>query len=170
MLFSQISPPSPSPTESIRLIYTSVSLLLSRTQGYCKPLLILVSWVGPGSPSDSFLFWFLLILSMLPNFNSHNLRVRPSCGWGGGWARRVVYPLFEGRGRCGPENSESGKHPQEAGSGFTQPVTSIPPGLQNGRQAPRGLGTIYQTVEDKMRQGREQANSSLSSSPSLRHL
>ena len=32
MLFSQISPPSPSPTESIRLIYTSVSLLLSRTQ------------------------------------------------------------------------------------------------------------------------------------------
>ena len=38
MLFSQISPPSPSPTESIRLIYTSVSLLLSRTQGYCYHL------------------------------------------------------------------------------------------------------------------------------------
>ena len=35
MPFSQISPPSSSPTESIRLIYTSVSLLLSRTQGYC---------------------------------------------------------------------------------------------------------------------------------------
>ena len=35
MPFSQISPPSPSPTESIRLIYTSVSLLLSRIQGYC---------------------------------------------------------------------------------------------------------------------------------------
>ena len=34
MPFSQISPPSPSPTESIRLIYTSASLLLSRTQGY----------------------------------------------------------------------------------------------------------------------------------------
>ena len=33
MPFSQISPPSPAPTESIRLIYTSVSLLLSRTQG-----------------------------------------------------------------------------------------------------------------------------------------
>ena len=31
MPFSQISPPSPSPTESIRLIYTSVSHLLSRT-------------------------------------------------------------------------------------------------------------------------------------------
>ena len=34
MPFSKISPPSPSPTESIRLIYTSVSLLLSRTQGF----------------------------------------------------------------------------------------------------------------------------------------
>ena len=38
MSFSQISPPSPSPTESIRLIYTLVSLLLSRTQGYCYHL------------------------------------------------------------------------------------------------------------------------------------
>ena len=31
---SQIIPPSPSPTESKRLFYTSVSLLLSRKQGY----------------------------------------------------------------------------------------------------------------------------------------
>ena len=38
MPFSQIFPPSPSPTESIRLIYTSVSLLLSRTQCYCYHL------------------------------------------------------------------------------------------------------------------------------------
>ena len=38
MPFSQIYPPSPSPTESIRLFYTSVSLLLSRTQGYCYHL------------------------------------------------------------------------------------------------------------------------------------
>ena len=30
MPFSQIFPPSPSPTESIRLFYTSVSILLSR--------------------------------------------------------------------------------------------------------------------------------------------
>ena len=36
--FSQIIPPSPSPTESKRLFYTSVSLLLSRTQGYCYHL------------------------------------------------------------------------------------------------------------------------------------
>ena len=31
----KIIPPSPSPTESIRLFYTSVSLLLFRTPGYC---------------------------------------------------------------------------------------------------------------------------------------
>ena len=34
MPFSQIIPSSPSPTESKRLFYTSVSLLLSRIQGY----------------------------------------------------------------------------------------------------------------------------------------
>ena len=34
MPFSQIIPPSPSPTESKRLLYTSVSLLLPRIQGY----------------------------------------------------------------------------------------------------------------------------------------
>ena len=34
MPFSQIILPSPSPTQSNRLFYTSVSLLLSRIQGY----------------------------------------------------------------------------------------------------------------------------------------
>ena len=34
MPFFQIIPPSPSPTESKRLFCTSVSLLLSRIQGY----------------------------------------------------------------------------------------------------------------------------------------
>ena len=38
MPFSQIIPPSPSPKESKRLFYTSLSLLLSRTQGYCYHL------------------------------------------------------------------------------------------------------------------------------------
>ena len=38
MPFSQIISPSPSPTESKRLFYTSVSLLLSRIQRYCYHL------------------------------------------------------------------------------------------------------------------------------------
>ena len=38
MLPSQTIPPLPSPTESKRLFFTSVSLLLSRTQGYCYHL------------------------------------------------------------------------------------------------------------------------------------
>ena len=38
MPFSQIIPPSPSPSESKRLFYTSVSLLLSHIQGYCYHL------------------------------------------------------------------------------------------------------------------------------------
>ena len=38
MPFSQIIPTSPSPTESKRLFHTSVSLLLSRLQGYCYHL------------------------------------------------------------------------------------------------------------------------------------
>ena len=38
MQFSHIIPPSPSPSEPKSLFYTSVSLLLSRIQGYCDHL------------------------------------------------------------------------------------------------------------------------------------
>ena len=49
--FSQIIPPSPSPSESKRLLYTSVSLLLSHIQGYhyhlCKfHIYVLVYCIG----------------------------------------------------------------------------------------------------------------------------
>ena len=64
MPLSQISPPCPSPTESIRLIYTSVSLLLSRTQGYCSHLskfhiyaLVYCFFRYSGSISDFFVFF-----------------------------------------------------------------------------------------------------------------
>ena len=51
MPFSHIIPPSPSPTESKRLFYTPVSLLLSRIQGYRDHLskfhiYALVYWIG----------------------------------------------------------------------------------------------------------------------------
>ena len=46
MPFSQIIPPSPSSTESKSLFYTSVSLLLSRIQGYNSELMLLNCGVG----------------------------------------------------------------------------------------------------------------------------
>ena len=50
VLFSQIIPPLPSPTESKRLFYTSVSLLLSHIHGYCYHLSIFHIYV-------SILYW-----------------------------------------------------------------------------------------------------------------
>ena len=51
MPFSQTIPPSPSPTESKRLFYTSVSLLLSHIQGWRRkwqPTPVFLAWGIPG--------------------------------------------------------------------------------------------------------------------------
>ena len=55
MPFSQIILPSPSPTESKRLFYTSVSLLLSRIQGYCYHLFTFMHWRRKWQPIPVFL-------------------------------------------------------------------------------------------------------------------
>ena len=70
MPFSQIFPPSPSFTESIRLFYTSVSLLLSRTQGYCYHLSNFLKEISSLSHSIIFLFFFFLLWSLRKAFLS----------------------------------------------------------------------------------------------------
>ena len=67
MPFSQILPPSPSPTESKSLFYTSVSLLLSRIQGYHYHLskfhiYVLVYCTG------CFSFWFTSLCIISSSF------------------------------------------------------------------------------------------------------
>ena len=46
MPFSQIFPPSPSPTESIRLFYTSVSLRINAFELWCWRRLLRVPWTA----------------------------------------------------------------------------------------------------------------------------
>ena len=62
MLFSQIIPPSPSPTESKRLFYTSVSLLLSRNSIYCFRLLrTFYQMLHKDDMSTVVMIWFWII-------------------------------------------------------------------------------------------------------------
>jgi len=80
MPFSQISPPSPSPTESIRLIYTSVSLLLNMLSRLVITFLprskrLLISWLQ--SPSA-------VILEPRRIKSDTVSTVSPSFPWSGG--------------------------------------------------------------------------------------
>ena len=54
MPFSQIIPPSPSPSESKSLLYTSASLLLSRIQGH--HFLLFIAYYNAVTVSDTFIF------------------------------------------------------------------------------------------------------------------
>ena len=70
MQFSQIIPPSPSPTESKRLFYTSVSLLLSHIQGYRYHLskfhiYALVYCIGKACPESRFAFLHFFSMGMV---------------------------------------------------------------------------------------------------------
>ena len=92
--FSQIFPPSPSPTEFIKLFYTSVSLLLSRTQGYCYHLskfhiYALVYCIGvflSGLLWSTHCYWNNLvnnfISSQLPSSPKHNINKNTFSGMG----------------------------------------------------------------------------------------
>ena len=69
MPFSQIIPPSHSPTESKRLFHTSVSLLLSHIHGYCYHLSIFHIYV-------SILYWcFSFWLTSLCTIGSSFIRL-----------------------------------------------------------------------------------------------
>ena len=84
MPFSQIIPPSPSPTESKRLFYTSVFLLLSHIQGYCYHLskfhiYALVYCIGEKAmaPHSSTFAWKIPWMEEpggLPSLGSHRVR------------------------------------------------------------------------------------------------
>ena len=109
MLFSQIIPPSPPPTETKSLFFITVSLLLSQVQGHHPPLskfhiCVLIYCIG----HSSILYWVQVKVStrtsvyknqvelLLPcSVHQSLMKWQEGCAWGSG-------PLHAPAARVGP--------------------------------------------------------------------
>ena len=79
MPFSHIIPPSPSPTESKRLFYTSVFLLLSLIQGYCYHL------------SKFHIYALVYCIGVFPLFTKSRTWKQPRCPSTDEWIKKLWY-------------------------------------------------------------------------------
>ena len=99
MLFSQIIPHSPSPTESKRLFYISVPLLLSRKQGMA-PHSSTLAWKIPWTEEPSVWQSMGLLRVRHDRATSHLLFI--FMHWRRKWQPTPVFLLGESQGRGAP--------------------------------------------------------------------